>query len=438
MSTMAISSANWLKRARASTGLRAVGKLAGATALGQLAIMASLPLLTRLYDPAAFGLHALVTAFVGIASVGACFCLDLAIMTGKDDQAADELFAAAMLSAPIAAGISVLAMGALVAAGMLGFGQLPWWSVVVAAAMVLLNGLYLASRYRTLREQRYGALARASLAQNTGRALAPIGWSFILSGWFGLTIGELTGRCLGVYGLLRPLTAQWRKTSGRGSLSAWWRVIVREKRFTVVLLGLVLVDASASLLIAPLLGASFGARAAGEYFLVSMILVAPSALVGTAVADVIHSRGARLHIEAPSELPRFTRKAALGLLAAGCGIYLPVFAFAPHVLPLVLGQKWPLAAPIAQALTPFMIVAFVASPCSRLLAAVGKPQLKVWSDGLRLVGVPLIIHTCGTRGVPFLDAMGYLSWFLAAAYLLYFAMTLFAVQPGTDTHDARR
>jgi O-antigen/teichoic acid export membrane protein len=110
-------------------------------------------------------------------------------------------------------------------------------------------------------------------------------------------------------------------------------------------------------------------------------------------------------------------------------IYLPVFALAPLVLPRVLGPDWPLAAPIAQAMTPFMIVAFVASPCSRLLTAVNKPQLKVWSDMLRLVGTPLLIHGCSTRGVPFPDTMWYLSWFLAVAYLLYFGMTYFAVLP---------
>lgn len=433
---MAARFASQLRLALASSGLRTVGKLAGATGIGQLAILASLPLLTRLYDPAAFGMYALITSFVGIASVGACFCLDLAIVASRNDQTADEVFVAAVMSAPIAAGISALAFSGLIVSGLLGFGLLPWWSALLASALVLVNGLYLASRYRTLREQRFGAIARASITQNGARAVAPIVWSVVFSGWVGLTVGELSGRCLGVNGLLRPLLPRLRHANGFGDLRRWRRIIVREKRYTMVLLGLVLVDACASLLIAPLLSSTFGAHAAGEYFLVSMILVAPSALIGTAVADVIHSRGAKMHIDAPADLPLFARRAAVGLLVAGGAIYLPLFVLAPLVFPVALGPKWPLSASIVQALTPYMIVAFVASPCSRLLAAVNRPHLKIWSDGLRLAGVPLIIQNCGDHGVPFLEAMWYLSWFLAAAYLAYFALTLFAVQQGANAQDA--
>jgi len=45
----------------------------------------------------------------------------------------------------------------------------------------------------------------------------------------------------------------------------------------------------------------------------------------------------------------------------------------------------------------------------------------------------LLIHACATRGVPFVDAMWYLSWFLAVAYLLYFSMTYLAVL----SHESR-
>lgn len=413
----------------ARPGFQAVTKLAGATGLGQLLILGTMPLLTRLYDPSAFGLHALISAFVGVASVGACLCIDLAIVSGADEQAADELLAAALISAPMTGGLSGGILGILIGMDLFGFGRLPWWSVPIASLMVILNGLYLACRYRSLRDQEFGRVARASLSQNCGRALAPLAWHFILPGWSGLPLGELSGRCLGVSGLLKAYWSRFRASADPGYLQVWFRVVARERRYTVVLLSLVLIDALASLLIAPLLSARFGSHAAGEYFLVSLILTAPSALVGTAVADVVHARGARLHIEDPGSLPAFTRKIAWGLLLGGCAIYLPAALLAPRLLPVILGAKWPLAPSIVQAFTPFVIVAFVANPCSRLLTAVNKPQLKVWSDGLRLLGVPLLLRGCASYQVPFLRAMWYLSAFLAASYLLYFFLTYWAVQP---------
>jgi hypothetical protein len=76
-----------------------------------------------------------------------------------------------------------------------------------------------------------------------------------------------------------------------------------------------------------------------------------------------------------------------------------------------------------RAMTPFAVVGFVASPCARLLASVNRMKIKVLSDAVRLVGVPLTITWSHTSGASFVQAMWSLSWFLAAAYLLYFLLT---------------
>ena len=127
------------------------------------------------------------------------------------------------------------------------------------------------------------------------------------------------------------------------------------------------------------------------------------------------------------------RRVALVLLAAGIAIFMPLYAVAPLLLPPIFGAKWPLVAEAVRALTPFIIVAFMASPCSRLLAAVNRPTLKVWSDALRLIGMPIVIYASHAAGKSFIEALQYLGWFLAVAYAFYFALTYFAVL-GATTH----
>ena len=412
-----------LQRWIGSSALRAVGTMAGATGLGQLAILATLPFITRLYEPTAFGLHALLVSFVGVATVGACLALELAIVQSRTDDAADEICVAALSSLPLTAGISAVMFAALIGTGSFGYGGLPWWSVPVVAAMVFANGLYVASRYRLLREQRYKVLARATVVQGIGRSLAPLGWYVLLPTWAGLSLGELTGRLLGVRRLIAPLLAQLRSRPYWGSLDGWWTVVRRERRYTVFVLAAVLTDSLASLLIAPLLANGYGSAAAGEYFLVAMVLVAPSALIGTASADFIHARGALLNAGTPAEIPAFLRRAAGLLFVAGCAIYLPVYFLAPYVFPILFGARWTLIAPIAQAMTPFMIVAFFASPCSRLLLVLERPNLKVVSDVLRLVGTLVVLAGASALGLPFERAMWALAWFLAFSYGVYFLLT---------------
>jgi O-antigen/teichoic acid export membrane protein len=430
-------SANLMRRLSQSSVARAVAMMAGAAGIGQLAILAALPLLTRLYDPAAFGLHALILAFVGVASVGACLCLDLAIVQARTASRADELCAAAIASAAVTALLSAITMSILVGTGLFGFGALPWWSSLMVAAMVGLNGAYIACRYRHLREQHYPVLARATLAQSAGRAFAPLVWFLVLPIWAGLSLGELSGRVLGVRGLLLPLLGTVRKQRAGTSPRVWWQVVRRERSYTLMLLATVLVDACASLLIAPLLAGAYGISVVGEYFLVATLLAAPSALVGAATADVLHTRSAQLLHEAPERLAAFLHRTALLLFVAACAIYLPVYFLSPLVFPALFGPKWKLIVPIAQAMTPFMIVAFVASPCSRLLLVVNRTGLKIISDAVRLVGTPCMIAVASSLHLSFLSAMWVLAWFLAAAYGLYLALTLLAVRWATSTISAR-
>jgi O-antigen/teichoic acid export membrane protein len=419
---------------RRQAAVRAVGVMAASSALGQLAIFCTLPLLTRLYDPAAFGLHALFMAAVGAASVTVCLCLEHRTVSTADDAEADNMFAAALMSVPVVALLSAAVLAALIGFNCFGYHRLPFWSVPLMAAMIGLNGVFSACRSRIVRQQDYTLIARTSLTQNIARALAPLLLFALFPFWFGLSAGELAGRSVGVRSLTQRV---WQRCQGAAIWlhpREWWRMVRTEYRFTAVLTATVLVDALASQMISPLLASTYGAQAAGEYFVVAMIVVGPSALIGSAAADVIHAKGAELFHGAPTALPAFARKSALVLLGLGLAIFAPVYIVAPYVLPPFLGAKWPHVVDAVRALTPFAVVAFVASPCSRLLASINRPTIKVVSDVVRLTGVPSTLYWSHSAGADFVQAMWNLSWFLAAAYLLYFLLTYLTVSVVASKH----
>lgn len=407
-------------RVRGSAGLRGIGTLALASGAGQLAVMSTLPIATRLYAPADFGQFALLTSFTGIATVAACLCLDLAIVQGADGAAADELFAAALRSLPLTALVSALVLWGLIARGLFGYGKLALSGVAVTAALVALNGLYVASRYRQLREQHYGLIASATLFQNLGRAVAPLLWWPLTRSWAGLALGELSARAIGTRRLIAPLlAAAWRHPAFREH-GAWWRVVRREWRYTGVLLTSVIIDTGSSLIVAPMLAAAYGAEAAGEYYLVTTFLNAPLALVGTAFADVIHARSAQLMHADPRALPGFVRRAAAGLLGIGALIYVPLWVLAPWLLPRIFGSQWHETVQVTRGLTPFMIMAFVASPCSRVLVAVRQTGIKMAADVLRLLVAPATILLAQRSTAPFAQAILWFGLAMAGAYALYF------------------
>lgn len=93
---------------RGKGSVRAVSVMALYSGLGQIAVLCTVPLLSRLYEPVAFGVHATFMAFVGIVTVPVCLCLEQRIVSTPDDAAADEIYGAALMSVPITAAVGSL------------------------------------------------------------------------------------------------------------------------------------------------------------------------------------------------------------------------------------------------------------------------------------------------------------------------------------------
>jgi len=80
---------------------------------------------------------------------------------------------------------------------------------------------------------------------------------------------------------------------------------------------------------------------------------------------------------------------------------------------------------IAQALTPFLIGAFVAGPSIRMLFVPGQTGWKALSDLIRLAGTPAVLAAAADMDLPFDKAMCVPARLLAAAYGFYFVVTYY-------------
>ncbi len=68
-----------------------VSLLIGATAVAQLILILSMPLLTRLYTPEDFGLLAIYSSILAVISVVASLCYESAIPLPKNDETAAHI-----------------------------------------------------------------------------------------------------------------------------------------------------------------------------------------------------------------------------------------------------------------------------------------------------------------------------------------------------------
>lgn len=391
-----------LRRVFRSGFLRDVAKLSIGTILGRSLLILAMPLLTRLYDPAHFGLLSAYLAVVTTLSVVASFRLDIAItLSANDDEAANLLALSVMLVFGVAA---VLSMGILAAYLWFPepFADFPLtkyaWLIPFG---VLIAGLYSPLQLWSTRHRRFGEIAYTRVTQSV------LGVSTMLIGGVlqfvptGLLIGNVF--TAGAGGLRLAYSAFKRD-----------RVALRAVRFTKMRAALknnidypkyATIETFlniAGIQLPVLFIVFYTAETAGYLFLAMQVMFAPMKLVGGSLAQVFASRGPTN--AANGTLRAFTLEVmlnsaktfALPVLSVGIGFYVLAGA--------VFGDQWAAAGSIAIWMLPWAFMQFVASPVSSVVYLVGWQKrllmVRLFTFLLRIIVVAYAIRFLPQDQVP--------------------------------------
>lgn len=418
-----------IERLAGSRWIVNTAKLGGGTALAQLLVVAATPVITRLYSPHELGLLGLFVSFVGFASVATALRYDLAIVSAGDDEEANVLLG---LSLGLSVGVSLLgglAIAALTRFDLLSYGALPLWSSSAGAVVALAaTGVFTGLRYWHVRRAGFGAIGRALVGQAAGRATVPIALGLGGIGWVGLMLGEIVGRAVGIWQLMRDawpaLMDSLRSFRGERFRNA----LRRNWKYPALVLPSSLVDALAVALPLPIVSSLFGTAAAGQFFLVMRVAGWPANLVGASVADVFHEGLSGMARLEPKQVPSVLWTTAKHLAGVGVLIYLPLALLSPVLFGVIFGAQWEQAGTLMALLSPFLLVAMVTGPLSRLLLVVNRQERKLLVDTVCLA-VPVVAFFGGQRaGLGFLRCVALFSGLNVLAYTFYFTVIVRAAR----------
>lgn len=345
---------------------RSVLTLVSGTAMAQLLLALTLPVLTRLYTPAEYGALAVYSSTLTVLVVLASLRYEMAIPLPEDDEVAGSLLALTlMILAAMTALVSLLvwlAGDALVARANVPVLRPYRWLLPVGFVGA---GTYQALSYWAIRRRAFGRLARTRLSQGAGQVAAQVGLGFAGAGAPGLLVGDVVGRVAGGGGL--AFLALRGRPFARVTPASLAAAASRYRRFPLLTTGSGLLNIGSLQLPSIVFSASFGVAAAGLYALSFKMLVLPTMLVGQAVGQVFLSRAAGLARE-PQRLRQLTEHTALTLLAGGLPLFGAVALGGPQLFGGVLGSRWEQAGRYAQVLAPWFVVWLVSSPLSGLLS----------------------------------------------------------------------
>lgn len=421
---------------RLPSTMRGISSIVLGGVAGQAVVILSYPLITRLYDPAEFGLLTVFASLVGMIGVVSTASLEAAIPIPPDDREAAAVAWAALgavgLVTMLTAAIGVVAADPV--ADLLGVPQLAdyWW---LLALTVLVLGIYLVLSEWMIRDRSYAAIGRRNLFQGLGQTATQVGLGLAGIRPVGLLLGLGAGRLMALGGLVsrRGLLRQ-----PRPGLRAVRTAVHRFRRFPLLAAPSALINSAG--LEVPLLvvSALYGDARAGLLGLTVRVIAGPATIIGQAVHQVFTGESSAAIRQPQGTLGRSVRGAVGRLLMVGAVPAGVLVVFGPALFGLVFGAEWREAGEYARFLAVGYLAQFAVTPISSILFLLERQGQELWWASVRLfltVGGPLV---CGLLGASVTAAIIALAVAQVVSYSVLYGFCVRAADDSDHRHQRRK
>lgn len=407
---------------------RQVSVLAGGTAMAQVLVILSLPILTRLYSPADFGVLQAYVSLTAIILVVTSWRYEYAIVLPKDDGDAAHLFVlsgCALIITTVILSVLIFLPNSI----LFNFSNIdslrPYvWLIPIG---VIGGGGYNILNYWAIRRNQYSAIALTQFGKSLGQVITQIALGVLTFGTSGLLLGDVIGK---TSGSLTLYTKVWRKDQfflSTISLCKLKDLAWRYRRFPLISTFSSLINSLSLNLPALLLLSFYGPQVVGWFALGQRAMNVPLSMIGKAVAQVYLGQAADLAHQGYHQLRRFYLKTALRLFLIGMIPIGLISLIGPWLFILVFGESWKQAGVYIQLLFFASIAKFVVNPISQTLIILERQVIQLMWDVGRLsaviisFGVPMFFNWPDTY------AIGLYSITSSLAYVVLFFMSIHAL-----------
>jgi O-antigen/teichoic acid export membrane protein len=262
-------------------------KLGTGTILAQIISLVSIPIISRIYDPAEYGHLTLILSVTAILIPVATFRIETLIVVSDTDEEAAKLL---LISAKLTLVVSTI-LFAVVFTKYFIFENLSFIQSLITSilfAMILLaQSISILMFQVSLRARRDGDIAISSLVQNLAISLAQIGSGFWNPSSTALITSYFSGRVIGIFPVWKGTKKILSNHSG-DSRRTLEKYMTQLKASSPLVYASVIDSAILGLPII-LISTQFGLQYSGYIGITQTILTVPITLVGGAFGSVILS-----------------------------------------------------------------------------------------------------------------------------------------------------
>ncbi len=320
------------------------------------------PILTRLYDPVAFGTLDAFIAIVAVLAPVISFRYEDALMLPESDDEAAHVFWLTSLLVLLMTVVTAVIVFLLHIVQWGGISLLAEWGWFLPLAVLAFRGQKLFEYWFT-RKQRFGVVAAGQLSHTVIKTGLRIGLGTAIAG-----IGAV-GLFGGYFAGLVFAVALYLAFMGRGehdvllrniSWEGIRRAAIRYKRFPLFSASSQVFYALSTRIPFLLLLAYFGEAVVGQYGRAFVVLAVPMSMLGASVARVYKIRG--VEINHTHGLAKLTGSLHAKLVYASLFPAIAVIVAGPVLLGLFFGEEWAPAGRYLRYVGPWLLFAGLASP----------------------------------------------------------------------------
>lgn len=351
------------------------------TIAGQAIVLLSLPMLSRVFGPAAFGTLQSLQAVLTVLLIVSSLRYEIAILSAEEKyvRSVVRLCVRLCLLTSVLATIGVAALSLAQPRWLDQFGAV----IYLLPLSLLLAGMGQVLNYIGLRTQAFGVIGRGKVAQSLVYVASALGLGHLWPTAFALNVADAVGKGAlvaatnrgRVRDLLRRRSDVVEPTPG---------VAARFRSLPLVSMPSAIINTLGSSFTTFMMLAIFDSGQAGNYAMVERGIGAPISIIATAASQAFMSALSNCGEQKVDDRYLFRQILRTNALLGLVPLLLLVLA-APVLVPWALGPQWTQAGQFAQIMAPMLYVSFVVTPFNMTLLLRGRQAWQLGWDTSRLL-----------------------------------------------------
>ncbi|CAM4431581.1 lipopolysaccharide biosynthesis protein [Paenibacillus phoenicis] len=366
--------------------LKNVAVLASGTVVSQVIVMATLPVLTRLYSPTEYGTYSMYLSIIGILLMVISFSYENAITLPEDDRTASNVLSLSLricIGVSIASGIGIHILEEPLSAWLHESYLTHYYLFFIVSLFGA--GFYQILNYWSIRKKYFKQLARTKYTQSLSQVSSQIGLSLFHLGPLGLIIGDIIGR----FGGLLPQWKLWRRDVKSQAITSDWADLkesaYRYRRFPFLSMAAGLLNSVVLYVPTILLASFYGPQVAGWFALCQRILGSPMTLIMTSVRNVYLAESADSMINHPHKLYPLFRKTVRNVFLFGALVIFIIVGVGPYLFSFLFGEEWARSGSFIRILSMMYLSQFVANSVGSTIDVMERQDLHLYREIIRTV-----------------------------------------------------